>query len=167
MKMPINLLNWVEENREFLKPPVGNKKIYEDQDFMIFVVGGPNARKDYHIDPSEEFFFQIEGDITLKIVEDGEHKDVVIREGEIFLLPSMIPHSPQRPADTVGLVIEHKRAEGAEDGLRWYCESCGDVLYEESFYLTDIVGQLKAAITKFTNSKELRTCNSCGAYLEM
>ena len=167
MKMPINLLNWVEENREFLKPPVGNKKIYEDQDFMIFVVGGPNARKDYHIDPSEEFFFQIEGDITLKIVEDGEHKDVVIREGEIFLLPSMIPHSPQRPADTVGLVIEHKRHDGAEDGLRWYCESCGEVLHEESFYLTDIVGQLKAAIQQFTASDELRTCGNCGAYLEM
>ena len=92
---------------------------------------------------------------------------MVIREGEIFLLPSMIPHSPQRPADTVGLVIEHKRADGAEDGLRWYCESCNEVLYEEFFYMTDIVGQLGAAIRKFTESDELRTCGNCGAHLDM
>jgi len=167
MKMPINLQNWVDENRELLKPPVGNKKIYEDQDFMVFVVGGPNARKDYHIDPSEEFFYQLEGEMTLKIVEDGEHKDITIKAGEIFLLPSMVPHSPQRPADTVGLVIEHKRAEDAHDGLRWYCESCGEVLHEEFFHLTDIVGQLKAAIADFTADDDKRTCNNCGAYLEM
>ncbi|MEM1347267.1 MAG: 3-hydroxyanthranilate 3,4-dioxygenase [Myxococcota bacterium] len=167
MKMPINLRDWVEENRELLKPPVGNKKIYEDQDFMIFVVGGPNARKDYHIDPSEEFFYQLEGEMTLKIVEDGEHKDIKIKAGEIFLLPSMVPHSPQRPANTVGLVIEHKRAEGANDGLRWYCDSCGEVLHEEFFYLTDIVGQLKAAIADFTADDDKRTCSNCGAYLEM
>jgi len=166
MKMPINLLNWVEENREFLKPPVGNKKVYEDQDFMVFVVGGPNARKDYHIDPSEEFFFQIEGDITLKIVEDGEFKDVVIREGEIFLLPSYIPHSPQRPANTVGLVIEHKRPEGADDGLRWYCESCGEILHDARFPLVDIVGQLREAIQGFMSSEELRTCDNCGAVMQ-
>lgn len=166
MKMPINLLQWVEDNREALKPPVGNKKVYEDQDFMIFVVGGPNARKDYHIDPSEEFFFQIEGDITLKIVEDGEFKDIVIREGEIFLLPSYVPHSPQRSAGTVGLVIEHKRPEGDDDGLRWYCEQCGDVLHEAFFPMTDIVGQLKVAIETFMASEALRTCDQCGHLME-
>lgn len=162
MKMPINLLQWVEENRDALKPPVGNKKVYEDQDFMIFVVGGPNARKDYHIDPSEEFFFQIEGDITLKIVEDGEFKDIVIKQGEIFLLPSHIPHSPQRGAHTVGLVIEHKRPEGEDDGLRWYCESCGEVLHEAFFPMKDIVGQLKVAIEGFMGDEALRTCDHCG-----
>ncbi|MEC9397590.1 MAG: 3-hydroxyanthranilate 3,4-dioxygenase [Myxococcota bacterium] len=166
MKMPINLHRWVDENRDLLKPPVGNKKIYEDQDFMIFVVGGPNARKDYHIDPSEEFFYQIEGDITLKIVEDGEFKDVTIREGEIFLLPSYIPHSPQRPADTIGLVIEHKRPEGADDGLRWYCEGCGEILHDATFPLVDIVGQLREAIQTFMNSEELRTCKHCGAVMQ-
>lgn len=166
MKMPLNLKQWVEENRQHLKPPVGNKKIYEDQDFMVFAVGGPNARKDYHIDPSEEFFYQLEGDITLKVVrDDGEFEDVVIREGEIFLLPSYMPHSPQRPANTVGLVIEHKRPEGKEDGLRWYCESCGEVLHEAFFPMTDIVGQLKVAIETFMNSKALRTCDTCGSVM--
>ncbi|TXD35815.1 3-hydroxyanthranilate 3,4-dioxygenase [Lujinxingia vulgaris] len=163
---PINFQKWIEENRDALKPPVGNKKIWEDTDFMAFVVGGPNQRKDYHIDPSEEFFYQIEGDLTLKLVVDGEFKDVTVREGEIFLLPSMVPHSPQRGANTVGLVIEHKRPEGENDGLRWYCESCGEVLHEQFFYLTDIVGQLKAAIEAFWASDELRTCDNCGAKME-
>jgi len=166
MKMPINLMSWIEENREHLKPPVGNKKIYEDQEFMIFVVGGPNARKDYHIDPVEEFFFQIEGDMTLKIVDDGEFKDITIRAGEIFLLPAYVPHSPQRPADTVGLVIEYKRPEGANDGLRWYCEECGEILHEAEFPLTDIVTQLRAAIQGFMSSDELRVCKHCGAKME-
>ena len=166
MKMPINLHKWIDDNRDALKPPVGNKKIYEDQDFMVFAVGGPNARKDYHIDPSEEFFYQIEGDATLKLVVDGEFKDVTIREGEIFLLPAYVPHSPQRTANTVGLVIEHKRPEGENDGLRWYCESCGEVLHEAFFPLTDIVGQLKDAIQVFMNSEELRTCDNCGAVMQ-
>ncbi len=166
MLPPINFKKWIDDHRDAFKPPVGNKKIWEDADFMVFVVGGPNQRKDYHIDPSEEFFYQLEGDMTLKIVDDGEHKDVVIREGEIFLLPSMIPHSPQRGADTIGLVIEHKRDPDDHDGLRWYCDECGEVLHEEFFFLTDIVTQLKGAIQAFWADDEKRTCGHCGAYLE-
>ncbi len=163
---PINLPGWIEENRHLLKPPVGNKKIWEDTNFDIFIVGGPNARKDYHINQSEEFFWMIEGDMVLKVVEDGDFRDVDIREGEIFLLPAGVPHSPQRKADTVGLVIEHKRPEGVEDQLRWYCESCGEVLHEDSFYLVDIVGQLKKAIEDFWADDDKRTCANCGARLE-
>ena len=166
IKMPMNLNKWIEDNREFLKPPVGNKKLYEDQDFMVFAVGGPNVRKDYHIDPSEEFFFQVEGDMTLKIVDDGEFKDVVIKEGDVFLLPAYVPHSPQRPANTVGLVIEYKRPDDAQDGLRWYCESCGEVLHEQFFPLTDIVGQLRAAIQNFMADEALRTCDHCGEVMQ-
>ncbi len=166
-KMPLNLLSWIDENREHLKPPVGNKKVYEDSDFMVFVVGGPNQRKDYHIDPSEEFFYQIEGEMTLKLVVDGEHQDVQIKAGEIFLLPAYVPHSPQRPADTIGLVIEHKRPPGAEDGLRWYCDNCHEILHEASFPLTDIVVELKAAIQAFTANTEQRTCDNCGHHLEL
>jgi len=163
---PIDFKAWIEENRHLLKPPVGNKKIWEDTNFDVFVVGGPNHRKDYHIDPDEEFFYQIEGDMTLKVVVDGEFKDIVIPEGAIFLLPPNIPHSPQRGENTVGLVIEHKRAEGEFDGLRWYCDSCHDVLHEEFFQLHDIVGQLKAAIQDFKADDDRRTCKSCGHYLE-
>ena len=164
---PIDFENWIEENRHLLKPPVGNKKIWEDTNFDVFVVGGPNQRKDYHIDPDEEFFYMIEGDMVLKVVDDGEFKDIEIKEGQIFLLPPNIPHSPQREAGSVGLVIEHKRQPDQEDGLRWYCDDCGAVLHEEFFHLTDIVGQLKKAIQDFKANDELRTCDSCGAYLEM
>ena len=163
---PINFHQWIEDNRHLLKPPVGNKKIWEDTDFDVFVVGGPNQRKDYHINQREEFFYMVEGDMVLKVVEDDEFRDVDIREGEIFLLPAGIPHSPQRAADTVGLVIEHQRPEGVEDGLRWYCDECGEVLHEEFFYLTDIVEQLKGAIQDFWADDEKRTCENCGAYLE-
>lgn len=164
---PIDFKAWIEENRHLLKPPVGNKKIWEDTNFDVFVVGGPNKRKDYHIDPDEEFFYQIEGDMTLKVVVDGEFQDIVIPEGAIFLLPPYIPHSPQRGENTVGLVIEHKRQEGDKDGLRWYCDGCHEVLHEEFFQLHDIVGQLKAAIGNFRENDALRTCKSCGHYLEM
>ena len=163
---PINLQGFIEENRDLLEPPVGNKKIWEDSDFDIFIVGGPNARKDYHIDPHEEFFYMIEGDMVLKVVEDGEFRDIDIREGEVFLLPSYVPHSPQRKPNTVGLVVEYERPEGEEDGLRWYCEECGEIIYEEYFQLRDIVDDLKAAIQDFWADDEKRTCDNCGAYLE-
>ena len=132
---------------------------------MVFAVGGPNVRKDYHIDPSEEFFYQVEGEITLKIVDDGQFRDIVIGEGEIFLLPAYVPHSPQRPANTVGLVIEHKRPADKQDGLRWYCETCQEVLHEQFFPLTDIVGQLGAAIKNFMGDESLRTCKHCGSVM--
>ncbi|MBA2664765.1 MAG: 3-hydroxyanthranilate 3,4-dioxygenase [Bradymonadaceae bacterium] len=163
---PINLRKWIDEHRHLLKPPVGNKQIWEDQDFMAFVVGGPNARKDYHIDPSEEFFYQIEGELILKVVDDGEHRDIVVGEGEIFLLPAYVAHSPQRGPDTIGLVIEHKRQSDELDGLRWYCDNCGEVLHEGFFHLTDIVAQLGAAISAFWASDDLRTCKHCGAFME-
>ena len=110
---PINFKNWIEENRYLLKPPVGNKVVYEDGDFMIMVVGGPNSRKDYHVDPVEEFFYQLEGDMLLTIMDGGKRVDVPIKEGEIFLLPKNVPHSPQRFENTVGLVVEYQREESA------------------------------------------------------
>lgn len=164
---PINFKKWIDENRHLLKPPVGNKCVYEDAEFIVMVVGGPNQRKDYHIDPGEEFFYMVEGDMVLKVVDDGDFKDIAIGEGEIFLLPSNVPHSPQRKADTVGLVIERKRLEGEEDGMRWYCESCHEVLYEAFFHLTNIEKQLKPVIEKVKASEALRTCGNCGDVLEM
>lgn len=163
---PINFQKWIEEHRHLLKPPVCNATVYQDEEFMIMVVGGPNSRKDYHIDPGAEFFYQIEGKMTLRIFENGAPRDIDIQEGEIFLLPPNVPHSPQRYADTVGLVIERKRLEGEEDGLRWYCDSCHHVLYEEFFHLTDITTQLAPVMKKFFASEELRTCGRCGDVLE-
>lgn len=166
-----NFKQWIDEHRDLLKPPVGNKCVYDDaQDFIVMVVGGPNTRKDYHYNEGEEFFYQIEGDIVLKTIQDGKPVDVPIREGEIFLLPPKVPHSPQRPANTVGLVIERTRDQNENDGCMWFCENCGEKLYEEYFHLdkpSDIVHKLRALMEKFYGSEELRTCKKCGSVLEV
>ncbi len=159
---PINFKEWIEEHRDLLKPPVGNKLVYEDSEFIIMVVGGPNARKDYHYEEGEEFFYQLEGDITLKVVENGVPRDIPIREGEIFLLPPHVPHSPQRPANTVGLVVERKRDKDELDGFQWYCEKCGNKLYEEFVPLTNIVTQLPPIFDRFYSNDEHCTCKKCG-----
>ncbi len=166
LSLPINFKRWIEEHRHLLKPPVGNKVVYEDTEFIIMVVGGPNTRKDFHIDEGEEFFYQIEGDITLKVMDNGKPKDIDIREGEIFLLPPRVPHSPQRSANTVGLVIERRRREGELDGFQWYCDKCNTKLYEEFFQLTDIVAQLPPVFDRFWSTDKNRTCNQCGAVIE-
>jgi 3-hydroxyanthranilate 3,4-dioxygenase len=163
---PYNLKAWIEENRNLLKPPVGNKMVWKDTEFQVMIVGGPNARKDYHVDPGEEFFYQIEGDITLRIIEDGKPRDVRIREGEIFLLPPNVPHSPQRGANTVGMVIERNRRSGEKDALRWHCEKCGNLLHEASFALTDLGTQLKPIIEGFFADTKLRTCKKCGTVMQ-
>lgn len=163
---PINLKRWVDEHRDLLKPPVGNKMVYQDSEFLVMVVGGPNQRKDFHVEDGEEFFYQIEGDITVRIIEDGQVRDVPIREGEMFLLPAGIPHSPQRPANTVGMVIERKRAEDERDHLRWFCDRCGELLYDASFQLVDLGKQLKPLMEAFWADEALRTCRKCGSVLE-
>ncbi len=166
IQRPFNFQKWIDENRHLLKPPVGNKLVYEDAEFIVMVVGGPNSRKDYHWEEGEEFFYQIEGDITVKVQEDGEAVDVPIREGEIFLLPPRVPHNPIRGAATVGLVIERRRREGELDGLLWFCENCNEKIFEEYFQLTDIVNQFQGVFRKFYGSVENRTCKSCGAVME-
>ena len=166
MQMPINFNNWINDNRHLLKPPVGNKVVYEDTEFIIMVVGGPNTRKDYHIDKGEEFFYQLEGGMVLRIMKDGKPEDIKINEGEIFLLPPKVPHSPQRFKNTVGLVVERKRREGELDAFQWYCDECNELLYEEFFQLTDIVKQLPPIFEGFWNNDAVRTCKSCSDYLE-
>ncbi len=161
-----NFREWIGEHRHLLKPPVGNRQVFENAEFIVMVVGGPNARKDYHYNEGEEFFYQVEGDITLKVIDNGTPRDVSIREGDIFLLPARVPHSPQRPADTVGLVIERKRLPGEKDGFMWFCEQCGDKLYEEYFTLENIVTQLPPIMNRFFASEEHRSCSRCGAVMQ-
>ena len=163
---PINFQNWIDEHRHLLKPPVCNKQVFEDAGFIIMVVGGPNSRKDYHYNRGEEFFHQIEGEMLLKVIEQGHPRDIPIKQGEIFLLPPCIPHSPQRYANTVGLVIEKKRTGTEKDGLLWYCEQCGHLLYEEYFTLTNIETDLPPVFERFYANSDNRTCNQCGAVME-
>lgn len=161
-RAPFNFRAWIDEHRHLLKPPVGNKLVYRDSEFIIMVVGGPNSRSDFHVDPGEEFFYQLEGDMTLRTVQAGQLVDVPIREGDIFLLPPLLPHSPQRLANTVGLVIERQRRPGERDGLQWYCESCNGLLYEEYFELSNIETQFPAVFDRYFGNLQHRTCRHCG-----
>jgi 3-hydroxyanthranilate 3,4-dioxygenase len=161
-----NLQKWIDANRALLRPPVGNKRVFQDGDFIIMIVGGPNARKDYHVDPGQEFFYQLEGDMVLKTMQDGRAVDVPIRAGEVLLIPPSLPHSPQRPANTVGVVIERARRKDELDGFQWYCERCGHRLYEEFFELTDIEKQFPPLFERFFASRAKRTCSRCRTVME-
>ena len=163
---PLNFKAWIEENRHLLKPPVGNKCVWKDGDFIIMVVGGPNSRKDYHYNETPEFFYQIEGDMVLKIMDGETAKDVHIKEGDIYLLPPKVPHSPQRGANTVGLVIEYPRAKEMKDALEWYCENCNAQLYRETFKLDNIETDMPGIFDKYYSSIEKCTCDQCGTIME-
>lgn len=158
---PINLMAWIEEHRHLLKPPVGNKMI-EDGDFIIMVVGGPNARTDFHIDPGPEWFYQLEGEMVLKVQEDGQVRDIPIRAGEIFLLPGGVPHSPRRPPGGIGLVVERKRLPHERDGVVWHCERCNHVLHAQWFTLQNIEVDLPIIFARYESDVALRTCDACG-----
>lgn len=169
MLAPFNLQKWIDDNRDLLKPPVGNKNLYVDAgDFIVMIVGGPNARKDYHYNEGEELFYQIEGDAMVKVQVDGKAKEIVIKEGEMFLLPGNVPHSPIRGANTVGLVVEKVR-KGTDmiDGLMWFCDECNNQLHEFKFPLVDIENDFQSRFREFYASEELRTCSECGHVMEV
>lgn len=167
IQRPFNLNNWIAENRHLLKPPVGNQCVYKEAgDFIVMVVGGPNSRKDFHYNESEELFYQLEGDIVVRIVEDGKIQDISIKAGDMFLLPAKVPHSPQRSEGSVGLVIEKVRQGKEIDGFLWFCENCNEKLYEEFFELTDIVKQLPPVMERFYADVDKRTCKKCGEVME-
>ncbi len=169
MKKPFNLQKWIDENRNLLKPPVGNKNLYpEGTDFIVMVVGGPNARKDYHYNETEELFYQLEGNINVRIQEDGKAVDVPIHAGEMFLLPGKTPHSPMRSEGSIGLVIERvRKGHGFKDGLLWFCDNCNNKLHETYFPLTNIEKDFQPRFKEFYESEELRTCNKCGTVMEV
>src|SRR5512132_3022400 len=156
------LWKWVEDNRHAFEPPVGNKVVWEDSQFTAMVIRGPNARRDFHVDPSDEIFYMLKGDMVLEYLDDGERARRVIREGEMFLVPALTPHSPHRPADTWGLVIEIKRGSHQTGSLLWLCELCDAQLHEVTMHVADIEKELKTAIERFDTSVELRTCRGCG-----
>lgn len=158
---PINLQAWIDEHRHLLKPPVGNKCIH-NEDFIVMVVGGPNQRTDYHWDEGPEWFMQLEGEMVLRIQEDGKVRDIAIKAGETFYLPPRVPHSPQRMAGGIGLVIERKRLPDELDGLLWYCERCNTKLFEEFFALRDVEQDFPPIFDRFYRSHEHRTCKACG-----
>jgi 3-hydroxyanthranilate 3,4-dioxygenase len=163
MRAPFNLARWIEDNRDVLKPPVGNKTLFSDTGMAVMVVGGPNARVDFHDDPVEEFFHQLAGDMTLKIADRGKIEDVRIRAGDVFLLPPHVRHSPQRPVSgSVGLVVEGDRRPGERDGFEWFCFGCGALVHRVELEIRDIVKDLPPLFDAFYANKDARICRSCG-----
>ncbi|MGC1514952.1 MAG: 3-hydroxyanthranilate 3,4-dioxygenase [Maribacter sp.] len=164
IRPPFNLNMWIEEHRDLLKPPVGNKNLYTDAgDYIVMIVAGPNARKDYHYNETEELFYQLEGNIEIHVQEDGKKKTMSLGPGDMYLHPAKIPHSPVRKKDSIGLVIERKRADmNVDDGLLWFCDQCNHKLYEAYFTLNDIETDFLSHFKHFYSSKELRTCSNCG-----
>jgi 3-hydroxyanthranilate 3,4-dioxygenase len=156
-----NLMGWIDQHRAELRPPVCNKQVFEEDDFIVMIVGGPNSRSDFHVDEGPELFLQIEGDMVLQVIDEGRREDIKIQEGEMLLLPPRVPHSPQRFADTVGLVVERKRLDHELDGFLWFCDNCDNKLYEEYVVLDDIVAQLPPIFERFYGSDKNRQCDNC------
>jgi 3-hydroxyanthranilate 3,4-dioxygenase len=168
IQAPFNLNKWIEENRDLLKPPVGNKNLYKDAgDYIVMIVAGPNARKDYHYNETEELFYQLEGEIEVHIQEDGKKRTMKLGPGDMYLHPSKVPHSPVRNKDSIGLVIERKRLDiGAVDGLLWYCDNCNHKLHETFFVLEDIEKDFLPRFKEYYSSEEMRTCDQCSTVME-
>ena len=160
--LPVDLMKWVEANRHDLKPPVGNKYLYDGQDFFVMVIGGPNARNDFHVTNSEEYFFQLKGDIIVRIREGGEIKDIPVREGETFFIPGNVPHAPTRPPNTIGVVVERRRPPGETEHQQFYCEGCGALVYDKEFDCEDIVDHFAQSMEEFWADPQLNTCKKCG-----
>ena len=168
MEKPFNLNKWIDENRSILKPPIGNKNLYNKAgDFIVMVVAGPNSRKDYHYNESEELFYQIEGNINILTQQNNNLVNIKVNEGDMFLLPAKIPHSPVRPKGSIGLVIEKVRTNKDKDGLIWFCENCNEKLFEEYFHLKNIEKDFKPVFKKFYKSEFLRTCKNCNFTMDI
>jgi 3-hydroxyanthranilate 3,4-dioxygenase len=157
-----NFSRWIDEHAQLLKPPVGNLQVFSAAgDLVVMVVGGPNARSDYHDDPYEEFFYQLRGNMVLKVIEEGKPRDLPIREGEILLIPAHLRHSPQRPEPgSVGLVVEKVRPNDVDDAFEWYCPKCWTRLHRVEVTVQNIVKDLPPLFEAFYSSS--RKCPECG-----
>ena len=165
---PFNLTQWVAEHRELLKPPVGNKNLYvASDDYIVMIVAGPNARKDYHYNETEELFYQLEGNIEVHVQEHGQKTTMKLGPGDMYLHPARVPHSPVRHENSIGLVVERKRTDlEGKDGLLWFCDNCNNKLYEVYFPLSNIETDFLKHFKEFYGSQELRTCDNCGTVME-
>ncbi|NEA28147.1 3-hydroxyanthranilate 3,4-dioxygenase [Actinomadura bangladeshensis] len=161
---PFNFQAWIDEHRDLLKPPVGNVQVFDDAGLIIMVVGGPNQRTDFHDDPTEEFFYQLKGNMVLRVMEEEGRPpvDVQINEGDVFLLPPHVRHSPQRPeAGSIGLVVEIPRPEGLTEAFEWYCTECHHLVHRAELQVRSIVDDLPPAFEGFYGGD--RKCPNCGA----
>ncbi len=160
--MPLDLLRWIDDHRDEFDPPVSNQVIWPDSEFIVMVVRGPNARNDFHVNPGDELFYQLEGTIRVDVIDGDRTVEHHVGPGDLLLVPAHVPHSPRRPAGTWGVVIERQRRDGELDQLRWYCSSCGAVIWQTRLALSDIVGELKGILDGVAADPRRRTCGACG-----
>lgn len=158
----VHLMQWIAANRHLMKPPVGNKYLYSGKDFFVMIIAGPNARNDFHMTDSEEFFLQLKGDIKVRIRDQHGVRDVPVREGEVFFIPPGVPHSPQRGPNTLGLVIERRRPPHEKEHLMFFCPKCDELVYDKTFACRDIVEHFAQAMEEFWADPKLSTCRKCG-----
>ncbi|HMS07833.1 MAG TPA: 3-hydroxyanthranilate 3,4-dioxygenase [Burkholderiaceae bacterium] len=161
---PLNFQRWLDDNSARLKPPVGNQQIWANSGLLCTVVGGPNERTDFHDDPFDEYFHQFKGNASLLIADRGQFERVPLREGDVFLLPAHVRHSPQRPeAGSLCTVIELARPQGDIDAFEWYCAACGGLVVRRELQLVSIVDDLPRAYASFYGADDAaRTCPHCG-----
>jgi 3-hydroxyanthranilate 3,4-dioxygenase len=159
-----HLKRWVEENKNLFSPPYKtNRLLVHHKDFLVMILRGPNVRLDFHVEPGDEFFYQIEGGIELHLKPDGEKREVVkIGEGEIFVCPASVPHSPRRPENTWGLVIERKRTPDEKEDFVWFCEKCDEKVLSRTVVQGDVGRQVTKIYEAFNADAAARTCQACG-----
>lgn len=154
--------DWIAANRDRLRPPTSGFTVRQGDDYMITVVGGPNRRTDFHVNPFEEFYYQLEGAMTLRIQADGAPRDVEIAAGQIYLLPRRVPHAPQRPADTVGLIVERVRRPGELDVHEWYCEACNHRLFRKEAFIEVLERDMPPIFEAYYADPAHQRCSACG-----
>jgi len=160
-----NLQKWIDENRG----QWGQRRvIWQNSDFIAFVTRGPNRRKDFHVNPGDEIFYQIEGELNLFYLgADNERKLARLKAGELFLLPGHIPHSPRRGEGSWTFVIERTRRPEEMDRFIWPCEKCGHRLYETAVRFDDPGDAVAQATNAMKSDPKLATCDRCGEVLEV
>ena len=164
-RRPFNLQAWIDDHRDELTPPVANKQVWREADMIIMMVGGGNERNDFHDDPREEFFYQLKGDMVLWLWPEAGEKPfpMPIREGEIYLLPPNLRHSPQRPdPDSIGLVVEYQRPIGELDGFEWACFNCSHLVHRVELQVQAIDKDLPPLFAAFNEDEDARVCPNCG-----
>ena len=167
LSLPFKLDSWIEKNLPASLGAIGNKEVFKGSDFIYQIIKGPNARNDFHIDPFDEIFYQLKGHIFLHVIEDGKERRLRIGEGEVFLLPKNVYHSPRRPPGSLGLVIERPRRNVKEEfgGIAWFCPSCANRLDQVDFWCDDIERGLREIIGAFNADTGRRTCRKCSTVL--
>lgn len=162
----IDLMGWIAEHKGEFKPPVANKYLYDGRDFFVMVIVGPNARNDFHQVDSEEYFYQVKGDIKVRIREGDRIVDYPVREGETFFIPPNVPHSPMRPPNTIGVVVERRRPPGEKEHIIFYCGQCEALVEDILFDCRDIVDHFRDTMEAFWKDDARRTCRKCGKKVE-